>query len=101
MTCALLTRTPADMLALMGPGSQALELAIRVSLRRPDLACYPGSIADHWQWGGTGVLARSIVEGWQRHEHLLRVARNLTPEQREALWSDASPESAELRKVMR
>jgi hypothetical protein len=84
------------------PGSQKLELQIATKLRAPEL--WPDlPVLDPRQWEGDprGFIVRQIIEGMQRHEHLLRVARNLTPEQQAALWQDPSEQAAALRRVMK
>lgn len=78
-------------------GSEWCELAIHIGTTRPE----------RWtrlraeDWDGSGATVRSLAEATQRHERLLKVARNLTPEQRDALWQDTSPEAAALRRVCR
>lgn len=81
------------------PGSQWLELVIHTSLARPERwGNQRHGSEDHWDWGRT--LATKL-EAWRRRTHLERIARNLTPEQRDALWSDPSDEARELRRVCR
>jgi hypothetical protein len=78
-------------------GSEWCELAIHMGATRPER--WTPFRADRWD--GSGFTVRSLSEAFQRHATAVRVAANLTPEQREALWADPSPEAAELRRVMR
>jgi hypothetical protein len=80
-------------------GSEWLELSVHVALRFPErwTTMTPGN----WRWDERGITVRSLAEALQHRATVERVARNLTPEQREALWADTSPEAAELRQVMR
>ena len=81
------------------PGSEWWELVVHASLAAPERWAGPRHGApERWDWGRT---LRTLVDAIQRREHLDRVARNLTPEQQAALWSDPSPEAAELRRVAR
>lgn len=80
-------------------GSEWCELAIRIGVRRPER--WLAFRAEGWQWDERGITVRSLAEALQHRATVERVARNLTPEQREALWSDPSPEAAELRRLMR
>lgn len=81
------------------PGSQWLELTIAAGLKWPAHHVGPahGSPA-RWDWG---VTVRSLAEATQRHERLVSAAVGLTAAERDALWSDPSPEAAELRRVTR
>lgn len=80
------------------PGSEWWELVLYGSLAVPERwAGPPHGDPQRWDWG---FSARSLHEALLRHEHLQRVARNLTLEQQAALWQEASPEAAELRRVI-
>lgn len=80
------------------PGSQWLELVIHTSLTRPERwGNQRHGDESHWDWGH---VLHNELEAWRRRTHLERVARNLTPEQRDALWSDPSAEARELRKLV-
>lgn len=80
------------------PGSQWLELVIHTSLQRPERwGNQQHGHVDHWDWG---YVLHNELEAWRRHKHLERVASNLTPEQRDALWSDPSDEARALRKMV-
>lgn len=91
-----LVRSPAAL--QLKPGSEWHELVVHASLAAPER--WGGPQHGHparWDWGMTG---HSLGEELARHDHLLRIVRNLTPEQRDALWSDVSPAAARLREVM-
>jgi hypothetical protein len=93
-----LMRAPAAVAAAR-PGSEWWELVLHGTLTEPERWAGPAhGDPRRWDWGTTGY---SLGEALQRHDHLLRVARNLTAEQRDALWSDADPRAAELRRAMR
>lgn len=79
------------------PGSQHHELVIAASLRHPELAGPRHGHPSRWDWG---VTYRSALEAQQRHARLKRFAAQMTPDERAALWSDPSPEAAELRRVV-
>ena len=80
------------------PGSQHLEFVIAGSLRRPELAGPPHGHPARWDWG---VTVRSLAEAIQRRARLERAVAGASPAELDALWSDPSPEAAELRSVMR
>lgn len=81
------------------PGSEWWELVLHASLVLPERwGGPPHGAPDRWDWGMTGY---SLGEALAKHDHLLRVARNLTPEQRDAIWQDPSEQAAALRRVMR
>jgi len=80
------------------PGSQWLELVIHTGLKQPERwPLYRHGHEDHWDWGRT---VWSLLESARRRATLERVARNLTPGQRDALWSDPSDDARELRRVL-
>jgi hypothetical protein len=68
-------------------------------------------LANPERWGGPahgspqrydfGATARSLYEAQRRHVQLERFAAGMTPQQRDAVWSDPSPEAAAIRSVMR
>lgn len=92
-----LVRAPATL--RQRPGSEWWELVLHGTLTAPERwAGPPHGAMPRWDWGTTGY---SLGEALQRHDHLLRVARNLSPEQRDALWADTDPRAAELRRAMR
>lgn len=97
MTCALLPIAAKVAHLLPETGSEWCELAVRIGTRWPErwTSLRPAA------WEGSGTMVRSLFEAQQRHIRLLRIAANLTPGQRDELWSDAGPEAAELRKVLR
>lgn len=87
--------TDADRIAALAariPGSQHLEAAIAVAVRNPQRV---GAAQDR------GIDARSLAEAQQRHARLEAAASRLTAEERDAVWSDPSPEAMALRRVMR
>lgn len=80
------------------PGSQWLELVVHTTLVRPERwGNQRHGDESHWDWGH---VLHNELEAWRRHKHLERVARNLTPEQRDALWSDLRDEARALRKMV-
>ena len=80
-------------------GSEWWELVIHASLAVPERwGGPPHGHPSRWDWGWTLL---SIAETAQRHEHLQRLARNLTPDQLAELWQDPSDEAAELRRFLR
>lgn len=95
MTCALLPIAVSAAPLLPQTGSEWAELAVHIGTRRPE----------RWpplrplRWEGSGAMVRSLAEAQQKHERLVKFARSMTPEQRDALWSDPSPEAAALRRV--
>lgn len=95
-----LVRSPAIMLPV--PGSQVLELQIQANLRDPERWGEPPFHDPRW-WRDDprGFAVRDLHTAMQRHRHLLRIARNLTPEQHAELWQDPSEQAAALRRVMR
>lgn len=83
----------------MRPGSEWWELVIRASLAKPERWAGPAhGTPPRWDWS---LTARDLLEAVGRHERMQRYAAGLTPEQRQAAWSDPSPEAAALRRVMR
>lgn len=81
------------------PGSEWWELVIHGTLTAPERwGGPPHGGPRRWDWGAT---AYSLGEALARHDHMVRVARNLTPQQLDALWSDMSSEAARLRRAMR
>lgn len=81
------------------PGSEWWELVIHASLTAPERWAGPQhGHPSRWSWDFT---ARTLHDALQRHQHVRRIARNLTPEQQAALWQDTSPQAAELRRAMR
>jgi len=100
MGLAQLVRSPAIMPRV--PGSQGLELQIQANLRDPERWGEPPFHDPRW-WRDDprGFIVRDLDRVWQKREHLLRVSRNLTPEQLAELWQDPSEQAAELRRVMR
>lgn len=95
-----LVRAPAAMPRV--PGSQSLELQIQANLRDPERWGEPPFHDPRWwEHDPRGWTVRSLHEAMQRHEHLARLARNLTPEQHAALWQDPSEQAAALRRVVR
>lgn len=97
MTCPLLPIAVAARSLLPETGSEWCELAGYIGRTRPErwLSLRP------LDWDGSGATVRSLAEAQQRAERLRKLARNLTPEQRDALWMDPSPEAAALRKALR
>lgn len=92
----LLPRSPAT--ELHRPGSEWHELVVRASLANPERwSGPPHGAPQRWDWG---VTLATLFRCWRRRVHLERVARNLTPEQVDALWSDPSDEARELRKLV-
>lgn len=79
------------------PGSEWWELVLHGTMTAPERWAGPlHGDPRRWDWGFTG---RSLGEALARHDHLLRIARNLTVEQREALWMTSDPRAAELRRL--
>jgi hypothetical protein len=95
-----LVRSPAVMPLV--PGSQRLELQIQANLRDPERWGEPPFHDPRW-WAGDprGFVLRDLHGAWQRHGHLLRIARNMTPAQHAALWSDTGEQASALRRAMR
>jgi hypothetical protein len=95
-----LVRTPAIMPLV--PGSQSLELQIQANLRDPERWGEPPHHDPRWfEDDPRGFVLRGLHTALQRHQHLERIARNLTPEQHAALWQDQSEQAAALRRVVR
>lgn len=93
----MIPRSPAT--ERMRPGSEWHELVVFASLAAPERwAGPPHGHPSRWDWGRT---LRSMCEAFSRHERLRKFAAGMTPEQRDLVWSDPSPEAAELRRVMR
>lgn len=79
-------------------GSEWWELVVHATLTAPERwGGPPHGDPRRWDWGAT---AHSLGEALARHDHLVRAARNLTPQQLDALWSDVSLEAAQLRRVV-
>lgn len=92
--------SPAAMSLL--PGSQHLELLVQANLRDPERWGEPPHHDPRWfEDDPRGIALRTLDAAFQRRLHLERMARNLTPEQRDALWQDTSEQAAALRRVMR
>src|ERR1044071_7092524 len=90
LSTSLLSRSLAT--ARMRPGSEWHELVVHASLASPERwGGPPHGDPRRWDWGAT---AYSLGMAMNRYAHLERLARNLTPDQRDALWSDPSPEAA-------
>jgi hypothetical protein len=97
----LFLRGPAAADYIAQPGSQRLELQHQANLRDPERWGEPLFTEPRW-WRDDprGFALRDLNTALQRHQHLLRIARNLTPEQEAALWSDTGAEAAALRRAM-
>lgn len=81
--------------SVLPTGSESYEAVLYYGRRGN--AGPPHGAPERWDWGMTEY---SLAIAQQKHARLVSYVRELTPEQRDALWLSDTPEAAAARAVM-
>lgn len=75
-------------------GSEWLDGVIRAGMQ--GYGGPPHGDSSRWDWG---LTLRTLDVAMQRHKMLCEFVEGMTPEQKDALWSDPSEEAARVRRL--